>query len=36
MLVGAQVVLREDLFQKLLTICGNRLGLRDYVVIAED
>jgi hypothetical protein len=35
MLVGAQVLLREDLFQKFLSICGNRLALRDYVVIAE-
>jgi len=36
LLTGAQVVLREDLFQRLLAICGDRFVLRDYVAFDAD
>lgn len=34
-LTGSQLVLREDLFQRLLTIVGQSLVLRDFIVIGS-
>jgi hypothetical protein len=31
LLVGSQLVLREDLFQQLIAVCDSRLVLRDFV-----
>jgi hypothetical protein len=36
LLVGSQLVLREDLFQQLIAICGERLILRDFVLFDDE